>query len=146
MSIFGQFSENCCGSQRVKKRKLFDLIKARIWNRRLLIRVYEELNANFIIRNNRTTHYYMIYNSHRLSSLHGSSSGHNTHTYIHTYIQPFGQYCDLASQASYVCALNLYVSGGTHSWTSIPNDRFLRNFFMAEVSILWVFTRYMLHS
>ena len=43
-----------------------------------------------------------------------------------------------------LCALILYVSGGTYIWTLTPNDRFLRNFFMAGLFTLRVFARYLL--
>ena len=41
-------------------------------------------------------------------------------------------------------ALILYVSGGTYSLTSTPNDKFLRNFFMADLFTLRVFARNLL--
>ena len=41
-----------------------------------------------------------------------------------------------------LCALILYVSGGTYNLISIPNDRCLRNFLMAGLFTLRVFTRY----
>ena len=46
------------------------------------------------------------------------------HTYIHTYI--IGRYNQ--DYSLMLCSLILYVSGGNYSLTSLPNDRFLRNF------------------
>ena len=45
-----------------------------------------------------------------------------------------------------LCALILYVSGGTYSLTSTPNDRFLRNFFVAGLFTLRVFDRNLLRE
>ena len=45
-----------------------------------------------------------------------------------------------------LCALILYVSGGTYSLTSTPNDRFLRNFFMAIWFTLRAFARNLLRG
>ena len=45
-----------------------------------------------------------------------------------------------------LCALILYVRGGTYSLTSTPNDRFLRNFFMAGLFTLRVFARNLLRG
>ena len=45
-----------------------------------------------------------------------------------------------------LCALILYVSGQTYSLTSTPNDRFLRNFFMAGLFHLRVFARNLLKA
>ena len=56
-------------------------------------------------------------------------------TYIHNWpLQPFSQRYGLAHTSHVVC-----VSGGTYSLTSTPNDRFLRNFFMAGLFALGVF-------
>ena len=43
-----------------------------------------------------------------------------------------------------LCALILYVGGGTYSLTLTPNDRFLRNFCMAGLFALRVFGRNLL--
>ena len=43
-------------------------------------------------------------------------------------------------------ALVLYVSGGTYSLTSIPKDRFLRNFFIPGLFTLRVFARNLLRG
>ena len=43
-----------------------------------------------------------------------------------------------------LCVLILYVRGGTYSLTSTPNDRFLRNFFMAGLFIFRDFARNLL--
>ena len=45
-----------------------------------------------------------------------------------------------------LCALILYVSGGTYSLTSTANDRFLRNFFMACLFTLRIFVRNLLRG
>ena len=55
------------------------------------------------------------------------------HSYIHNWqLQTFSQDYGIASHTTnFMRVLILYVSGGTNSLTSTPNDRFLRNFFMA---------------
>ena len=45
-----------------------------------------------------------------------------------------------------LCALILYVSGGTYSLTSTLIDRFLSNFFMAGLFTLRVFVRNLLRG
>ena len=45
-----------------------------------------------------------------------------------------------------LCALVLYISGGSYSLTSTRNDKFLRNFFMACFFTLRVFLRYLLRG
>ena len=45
-----------------------------------------------------------------------------------------------------LCVLILYISGGTYSLKSTPNDRFLRNFFMAGWFTLRVFARNLLRE
>ena len=58
------------------------------------------------------------------------------HTYIITILQTFSQDYGLASHTTHVVFVDLYVSSGTYSLTSTPNDRFLRNFFMAGLFTL----------
>ena len=48
-------------------------------------------------------------------------------------LQPFSQDYGLASPNTHVGCFNLYVSGGAYSITSTVSDRFLRNFFMADI-------------
>ena len=56
-----------------------------------------------------------------------------SYTYIHTYI--ISRYDSSVKMTAYLltpltlCALILYVSGGTYSLTSTPNDRILRKIF-----------------
>ena len=45
-----------------------------------------------------------------------------------------------------LCTLILYMTGGPYSLTSIRNDRFLRNFFMASLYILSVFSKNLLRG
>ena len=45
-----------------------------------------------------------------------------------------------------LCALILYVSGGTYNLTATPNDRFLRNSFMAGLFTLRAFARNLLRA
>ena len=69
-----------------------------------------------------------------------------THIYIHTYI--FGHYnpsvriIDLVSHTTYVVCVNfLYISGGTYSLKSTPNETFFEKLFMAILFTLRVFVR-----
>ena len=67
----------------------------------------------------------------------------HTHTYIDNWpLQSFSQYYGLASHTTHVGCINfIYVSGGIYSSKSIPNDRFLRKFFMAGLFTFRVFAR-----
>ena len=55
--------------------------------------------------------------------------------YIHTYIiglyNPSVRVIDLVSHTTNLCALILYISGGTYSLKSTPNDKFFEKVFMA---------------
>ena len=70
--------------------------------------------------------------------------------YIHTYT--LGLYNSSIRITDYLltplilCALILYVSGGTYSLTSTPNEKYLRNFFMAGLFTLRFFTRNLLRG
>ena len=76
------------------------------------------------------------------------------HTYIHTYIhnwslQTFYQDYGLVSHTTYVgcvCVLILNMSSGTCSVKSTPNDRFLRNSFIADLFTHGVNTRNLLRG
>ena len=59
-----------------------------------------------------------------------------SHAYIHNWpLQTFSQEYGLASQTTDVVCFNFnYVSGGSYSLTSTPNDRFIRNFLMAGLN------------
>ena len=62
----------------------------------------------------------------------GSNTGHSI-IYTHNWpLQPFSQDYrpSFSHQLCFVC-LNLYISGGTYSLKSIPNDRFFEKLFMA---------------
>ena len=52
----------------------------------------------------------------------------HTHTYIIGHYNPSVRIIDLVSHTTYVVCVNFYISGGTYSLKSTPNDRFLRNF------------------
>ena len=69
-------------------------------------------------------------------------------TYIYNWsLQPFRQDYGLASHTTHVvCVKFLYVSGGTYSLTSTPNDIFLRNFFMVVLFTLRVFANNLLRG
>ena len=54
------------------------------------------------------------------------------HTYIIGHYNPSIKVIDLVSHTTYVvCVLILYLSGGTYSLKSTPNDRFFEKLFMA---------------
>ena len=76
----------------------------------------------------------------------GYHQGDHFLTYIHNRpLQPFSQDYGLASH-TILCALILYVNGGTYSLTSTPNYRFLRNLFMASFFTHRVFARNLLRG
>ena len=65
---------------------------------------------------------------------------------IHTNI--IGRYSNSGLRPSFLkpvmlCALILYMSSGTYSLKSTPNDRFLKSFIMAGLFTLRVFARYL---
>ena len=74
-----------------------------------------------------------------------SSATDNTYnSYINNWpLQPFSQNYGLASDTTHVVCVNffLYVSGGTYSLTSTPNERFLRNVSWQILFTLRVFAR-----
>ena len=54
------------------------------------------------------------------------------YTYIIGHYNPSVRIIDLVSHTTYVvCANFLYISGGTYSLKSTPNDRFFEKLFMA---------------
>ena len=67
-------------------------------------------------------------------------------TYIISYYNPSVRITAQLLTSLMLCRLILYVSGGTYSLTSTPNDRFLRNFFMAGLFTLRVFARTLLRG
>ena len=68
-------------------------------------------------------------------------------TYIISHDNPSVRIIDLVSQTTYVvCVLILYISGGTYSLRSTPNDRFFEKLFMAILGILRVFARNLLEE
>ena len=70
-----------------------------------------------------------------------SLCGKNIHTYTICHYNPSVRIVDLVSHTTYVgCVLILYISEGTYSLKSTPNDnRFLEKLFMAILFILRVF-------
>ena len=68
------------------------------------------------------------------------------HTYIIGHYNPSVRITAQLLTLLMLCALILYVSGGTYSLTSTPNDRFLRNLFMARLFTLRVFARNLLRG
>ena len=68
------------------------------------------------------------------------------HTHIIGHYNPSVRITALLLTPLMLCAFILYVSGGTYSLTSTPNDRFFRNFFMAVYFSLRVFARNLLRG
>ena len=77
-----------------------------------------------------------------------SSSHHDIciHIYIIDYYSPPVRITAWLLTPLILCALILYVNGETYCLTSTPNDRFLRNFFMAGLFTLRVFARNLLRG
>ena len=74
------------------------------------------------------------------------SHGNNTYIIHNWPLQSFSHDYGLASHTTHVVCVNLYVSGGIYSLTSTPNNRLLRNFFMAVLFTLRVCARNLLRG
>ena len=63
-------------------------------------------------------------------------------------LQPFSQAYDIVSLTTYAVSINLYtyMNGGTYSFKSTPNNRFLRNFSWQFLFALRVFARNLLRE